>query len=193
MTIDTFAEQAGLVRRSISTDESRPAEQQYRIELTREYGYPIDEVWSAWTDPQRLARWLGEPRGDLRIGGVVDLVMSPPDGDIAHLEVLTCQAPQALSATWCGSWDTEEPTSEVRISLLSTSADSTTLTVHHLLLHRGAAIGYGAGWEEFLVLLAAMFAGHSKADPGYDRGALESALKARWQEVASVVQLPMAR
>ncbi|MGI8414633.1 MAG: SRPBCC domain-containing protein [Nakamurella sp.] len=184
MTIDTFAEQAGLVRRSMSIDKNAPAEQQYRIEMNRDYGYPIDDVWSAWTDPPRLARWLGEPRGELRIGGIVELVMSPPDGDIAQLEILTCQAPQALSATWTGSWDTAEPTSEVRISLQSTSADSTTLSLEHLLLDRGAAIGYGAGWEEFLSLLAAVFAGHSNADPGYDRGALESALKVRWAEVA---------
>ncbi|MDQ2848012.1 MAG: SRPBCC domain-containing protein [Actinomycetota bacterium] len=184
MNIDIFAEQAGLAHRSVSTDASAPAGRQYRIALSRDYSYPIDDVWSAWTDPHRLGRWLGEPRGELRIGGVVDLVMSPPEGDIAHLQILTCQAPQALSATWCGSWDTAEPTSEVLVSLLSNSADSTTLTLEHRLLDRGAAIGYGAGWEEFLCLLAATLLGHSRADPGYDRGALEAALKTRWEEAA---------
>ena len=29
----------------------------------------IDDVWSALTDPARLARWLGEFEGDLRLGG----------------------------------------------------------------------------------------------------------------------------
>jgi uncharacterized protein YndB with AHSA1/START domain len=28
-----------------------------------------DEVWSALTDPMRLARWYGEVQGDLRVGG----------------------------------------------------------------------------------------------------------------------------
>ena len=27
------------------------------------------DLWSALTDPQRLARWLGEVEGDLRLGG----------------------------------------------------------------------------------------------------------------------------
>ena len=29
----------------------------------------IDDLWSAITDPDRLARWLGEVEGDLRVGG----------------------------------------------------------------------------------------------------------------------------
>src|SRR5579863_5462066 len=29
----------------------------------------IDDLWSALTDPRRLARWLGEVEGDLRLGG----------------------------------------------------------------------------------------------------------------------------
>jgi uncharacterized protein YndB with AHSA1/START domain len=29
----------------------------------------IGDVWSALTDPSRLARWYGEVEGDLRLGG----------------------------------------------------------------------------------------------------------------------------
>ena len=29
----------------------------------------IDDLWSALTDPRRLARWLGKVEGDLRVGG----------------------------------------------------------------------------------------------------------------------------
>ena len=29
----------------------------------------IDDLWSALTDPGRLARWMGEVEGDLRLGG----------------------------------------------------------------------------------------------------------------------------
>jgi uncharacterized protein YndB with AHSA1/START domain len=29
----------------------------------------IDDLWSALTDPSRLARWYGEVEGDLRLGG----------------------------------------------------------------------------------------------------------------------------
>jgi uncharacterized protein YndB with AHSA1/START domain len=29
----------------------------------------VDDLWSALTDPHRLARWMGEVEGDLRLGG----------------------------------------------------------------------------------------------------------------------------
>ena len=29
----------------------------------------IDDLWSALTEPRRLARWYGEVAGDLRVGG----------------------------------------------------------------------------------------------------------------------------
>ena len=32
-------------------------------------GNPVEDVWSALTDPARLGVWLGEVEGDLRLGG----------------------------------------------------------------------------------------------------------------------------
>ncbi len=29
----------------------------------------IDDLWAALTQPDRLARWIGEVQGDLRLGG----------------------------------------------------------------------------------------------------------------------------
>jgi len=55
--------------------------------LTREFDSPRHRVFKAWTDPARLAQWLG-PRGftttietmDVRPGGVLKHVMHGPDG-----------------------------------------------------------------------------------------------------------------
>ena len=33
------------------------------------YDTGIDDLWSALTDAQRLARWIAEVEGDLRLGG----------------------------------------------------------------------------------------------------------------------------
>ena len=59
----------------------------------------IDDVWSALTDPSRLARWYGEVEGDLRPGGEFR----------AHLFASGWRAPAAwkraspLSGCWCES------------------------------------------------------------------------------------------
>ena len=39
------------------------------VRLEDRFPTDIDDLWSALTDPRRLARWLGEIEGDLRQGG----------------------------------------------------------------------------------------------------------------------------
>jgi uncharacterized protein YndB with AHSA1/START domain len=39
------------------------------VRMEDRFDTDIDDLWSALTDPRRLARWLGEVEGDLRLGG----------------------------------------------------------------------------------------------------------------------------
>ena len=39
------------------------------VRLEDRFDTDMDDLWSALTDPRRLARWLGEVEGDLRQGG----------------------------------------------------------------------------------------------------------------------------
>ena len=39
------------------------------VRMEDRFGAGVDDVWSALTDPDRLATWLGEVEGDLRLGG----------------------------------------------------------------------------------------------------------------------------
>jgi uncharacterized protein YndB with AHSA1/START domain len=39
------------------------------VRMQDRFGTGIDDLWSALTDPRRLARWMGEVEGDLRLGG----------------------------------------------------------------------------------------------------------------------------
>ena len=39
------------------------------VRMEDRFDTDIDDVWSALTDPSRLARWYGEIEGDLRLGG----------------------------------------------------------------------------------------------------------------------------
>ncbi len=57
------------------------------LKITRLYDAPVEIVWDAWTDPQKVAKWWG-PRGftlthhskDLRAGGHWHYTMHGPDG-----------------------------------------------------------------------------------------------------------------
>ena len=39
----------------------------------------VDDLWSALTDPRRLARWIGDVEGDLRLGGEFRFASLPAD------------------------------------------------------------------------------------------------------------------
>jgi uncharacterized protein YndB with AHSA1/START domain len=39
------------------------------VRMEDRFSTGIDDLWSALTDPQRLARWIAEVDGDLRLGG----------------------------------------------------------------------------------------------------------------------------
>jgi uncharacterized protein YndB with AHSA1/START domain len=39
------------------------------VRMEDRFDTDIDDLWSALTDPRRLARWLGEVAGDLHPGG----------------------------------------------------------------------------------------------------------------------------
>src|SRR5215813_12946166 len=39
------------------------------VRMEDRFDTDIDDLWSALTDPRRLAHWIGEVEGDLRLGG----------------------------------------------------------------------------------------------------------------------------
>src|SRR5262245_62544433 len=47
----------------------RSAEGKGIVKMEDRFDAHVDDVWSALTDPRRLAGWLGEVDGDLRLGG----------------------------------------------------------------------------------------------------------------------------
>jgi uncharacterized protein YndB with AHSA1/START domain len=58
----------------------------------------IDDVWSALTDPSRLARWYGEIAGDLRVGGQYRLRVHA-SGWEGTGRVEACEPPRRLVVT----------------------------------------------------------------------------------------------
>ena len=41
------------------------------IRMEDRYDTTPDDLWSALTDPRRLARWVADVEGDLRLGGEI--------------------------------------------------------------------------------------------------------------------------
>ena len=55
------------------------------VRIEDRYDTDIDDLWSALTDPARLARWHGQVEGDLRPGGEFRLYLADPAGETAGI------------------------------------------------------------------------------------------------------------
>ena len=68
------------------------------LTITREFRAPIEDVWAAVTEPERLARWIGTFTGDPASGGGV-----PDDAEGAtepeEMEIRECDPPRLLKVT----------------------------------------------------------------------------------------------
>jgi uncharacterized protein YndB with AHSA1/START domain len=121
--------------------------------LRRDYDAPIDDVWEACTDPDRLSRWFLPVSGDLRLGGSFSI-----EGN-ASGEIQRCEPPRLLAVTWQFG---DHPTDEVELRLSSGAAGSTTLELEHATVSErtewegqsyDSIFGLGTGWEPALYAL----------------------------------------
>jgi uncharacterized protein YndB with AHSA1/START domain len=128
--------------------------------MTARYESDVDGLWSAITDPHRLARWYGNVAGDLREGGEFTAIVSASGWD-GHGRVEVCVPAQQLRVVM----SEEEGPEHVVAAELVADGDHTTL----MLVVRGVPLdlvwAYGAGWQVHLEDLGFHLAGHEDMNP----------------------------
>jgi uncharacterized protein YndB with AHSA1/START domain len=122
------------------------------------YDAPIDDVWDAVTQPDRIKRWLMPISGELRVGGSFQL-----EGN-AGGEILTCEPPRLLKVTFGA------PTSIVEVRLTPDGDGDTVLELEHTVPIEIAQSGAGAlyvgpGWDGALLGLGLFLRGEAVGDP----------------------------
>ena len=119
---------------------------------------PPDEVFAAWTMPERMADWLSpighaEAEVDVRTGGSFRIVMVHSDTRIEHTGTyLELDPPARLVFTWISPYTGPEP-SLVTVELQPAGA-GTRLLLTHERLPGGVVDGHRNGWRAMLERLA---------------------------------------
>ena len=115
----------------------------------------IDDLWFALTDPRRLARWIGEVEGDLRLGGEFSFrfFASGSEG-IGRVEA--CEPPSRLLVTMALG----QPDEDVIEATLAADGEQTILVWEERGILVDQLAGYGAGVQIHVEDLAAYLAGH---------------------------------
>jgi uncharacterized protein YndB with AHSA1/START domain len=136
------------------------------VRLERDYDAPIDDVWDALTNPERIGRWFLPISGDYRLGGRYQF-----EGN-AGGQILECDRPNRLKVTWAyGENLSAADISEVEIRLAAVGDDVTRFVLEHTAIvpeDRWAQFGPGAvgvGWEGGLLGLELHLRGGSVDDP----------------------------
>jgi uncharacterized protein YndB with AHSA1/START domain len=139
------------------------------------YDTGIDDLWEACTTPERLARWIAELSGDLRVGGTVHTTFTSSWTGDGRIEI--CDRPHHLLLTMEPGTDDE---AELE-AWLSEEGDRTRLVVEERGLPLDRLHFHGAGWQAHLEDLRRSLAGEP------------SGWKARWTELVSVYEeMPIA-
>ena len=144
------------------------------VRMEDRFDTDIDDVWSALTDPSRLARWYGEVEGDLRLGGEyrAHLFASGWEGTG---RVEACEPPQRLLVR---IKDADEPNEQDIEAILTADGDQTIVVWEERGMPADLLSAYGAGVQLHVEDLADHLAGRERRDDA----------KARWDELHPAYQ-----
>ena len=138
------------------------------VRMQDRFDTDIDDLWSALTDPRRLARWMGEVEGDLRLGGEFRARFFA-SGWEGTGRVEACEPPRRLLLVTKGL---DEPYELVIEVTLAADGDQTILVWEERGMPPDYLAAYGAGIQVHVEDLAAHLAGRERCDAD-----------ARWDEL----------
>ncbi|MGH3221039.1 MAG: SRPBCC domain-containing protein [Streptosporangiaceae bacterium] len=152
------------------------------VHIEDRYHTDIGDLWSALTDPGRLARWHSQVEGDLRPSGQFRLYNESDDWDGTG-RVDACEPPRRLLVT---TRETDEswrkgggvpPFDQTIEATLTADGDQTILIIEVRGMPLDAIAYYGAGWQIHAENLAAYLAGREHGDT-----------EARWDALVPLYQ-----
>ncbi|GEK21361.1 SRPBCC family protein [Cellulomonas xylanilytica] len=136
------------------------------VVMDRVFRAPIESVWAAVTESDRLERWIGTWTGDPASGSV--LFRMNAEGDDAKPETFTiheCDPPRRVSLT---SQVVGEQNAWHFVLELTEDAGTTTLTFSQSVPDAEMATGVGPGWDYYLDRLVAAETGGDVAALDFD-------------------------
>lgn len=141
----------------------RSAEDKGIVRIEDRLDTDVGDVWSALTDPPRLARWLGEVEGDLRRGGEfrAHFFASGWEGT-GRVDV--CEPPQRLLVLTRNADEPDAPDEHAIEITLTADGDQTILAWEEREMPVDLLPAYGAGVQVHVEDLAAHLAGRERCD-----------------------------
>jgi uncharacterized protein YndB with AHSA1/START domain len=149
---------------STPTGRIERREAQHVLVQTRQLRAPIEDVWAAVTEPDRLARWIGRWDGDPTSGTVQFRMLFEGDHPGETMTIRVCEPPHRLHVTSQVGDDVWQ------LDLDLTHAEGvTTLTLTQPGVTAEQASGVGPGWDYYLDRLVDAETGLDPAQRDFER------------------------
>jgi uncharacterized protein YndB with AHSA1/START domain len=134
------------------------------VVFTRTFRAPIDDVWAAVTESDRLGRWIGTWEGDPAEGQVrFQMRFEGDEASSEKFQIDVCEPPHRLAITTEMPYDGVNPqTWQLRVELAERDG-VTTLTFAQDVPEPEMAHSVGPGWDYYLDRMVVAEAG---GDPG---------------------------
>ncbi len=146
------------------------------VRMEDRFATDAGDLWSALTNPGRLARWIAQVDGDLRVGGAFHAVFTSGWEGFGLVEV--CEPPSRLLLRLSPG---QEDETEIEARVIP-EGSITRLVVEERGLPLGEVAAHGGGWQAHIEDLAAHIAGRRPSD-----------WRVRWAEVTPAYQDQQAR
>lgn len=124
------------------------------------YDTNIEDLWSAITEPARLARWIVTVDGDVSVGGEFSATFTSGWQGVGRVDV--CNAPHHLQVT---TWSDDDAPGVIEATLVEEDA-GTRLIIEESGLPLDVYFYHGSGWQVHIEDLAAYLAGRETSDWG---------------------------
>lgn len=138
------------------------------VVFTRTFRAPIEDVWAAVTEPERLGRWIGTWEGDPTEGHVVFQMGFEGDVPAERFTIDVCDPPHRLEIITAMPADGEDAeTWHLRLHLTE-EGGVTTLRFAQDVPRPDMATSVGPGWDYYLDRMVLAEAGGDPATLDFD-------------------------
>jgi uncharacterized protein YndB with AHSA1/START domain len=138
------------------------------LTLKRRLNAPPAQVFSAWTDPEKIVRWFGpaetvagsvRARMDVRVGGRFEIGFSTAGGEQHRVGGVYREVVPERRLVFSWAWHTTPERESLVTVSLSADGNGTLLTLYHeQFVDEKARDGHERGWTGTLDRLEKLFA-----------------------------------